>query len=315
MSVKNKHTEWILETIDHLRKRKARPDLERICHVVRRRHGLSAPDTEAKLEKLVDAEIVIKVDYKGNTSYRNAAKWKRSMIGCAGVLNSTSLTTKILISIIAVSKENLIVSKKKLELTEVKIESQGAKMSHFDLDKPEVRHAVMRIGASYSSIEAWLQKNWNGYLCNLKSPLIVMLKREIEAGRIKRTDKGNYVITPEQMQTIHGDVIRPLRSKKTDPKYDGQDEGDNWPNDSYDGASSVPTSCPPSKRGRPPKLAKFDNKMTVSKLIPYRRQVTSHDGSNGGTSSASGMYMSSKTPTSHQHEDSSLVVSCNSRAS
>ncbi|KAI3352918.1 hypothetical protein L3Q82_019498, partial [Scortum barcoo] len=39
MSEPNKYREWILETIDSLRSRKARPDLERICRMVRRRHG------------------------------------------------------------------------------------------------------------------------------------------------------------------------------------------------------------------------------------------------------------------------------------
>ena len=81
--------EWILETIDQLRKRKARPDLERICHMLERRHRVAASQTEACLEKLVDAEIVMKVDYKGNTSYRNSAKWRRSHLGGV-VLNSTS---------------------------------------------------------------------------------------------------------------------------------------------------------------------------------------------------------------------------------
>uniref|UniRef100_A0A2R5LEF8 Putative histone acetyltransferase kat6b n=2 Tax=Ornithodoros turicata TaxID=34597 RepID=A0A2R5LEF8_9ACAR len=72
-----KHKDVILDTIDQLRKRKARPDLDRICHMLHRRHGLGKAEVQCELDKLVEAEIVIKVDYKGNTSYRNAAKWVR----------------------------------------------------------------------------------------------------------------------------------------------------------------------------------------------------------------------------------------------
>ncbi|XP_050024150.1 histone acetyltransferase KAT6B-like isoform X1 [Dermacentor andersoni] len=72
-----KHKEIVLDTIDQLRKRKARPDFERICHMLYRRHGLSKAEVQEELDLLVDSEAVIKVDYKGNTSYRNAAKWVR----------------------------------------------------------------------------------------------------------------------------------------------------------------------------------------------------------------------------------------------
>ncbi|XP_075731725.1 histone acetyltransferase KAT6B-like isoform X1 [Rhipicephalus microplus] len=77
MSGMPKHKEIVLDTIDQLRKRKARPDFERICHMLYRRHGLSKAEVQEELDLLVDAEAVIKVDYKGNTSYRNAAKWVR----------------------------------------------------------------------------------------------------------------------------------------------------------------------------------------------------------------------------------------------
>lgn len=82
-------TSLILETIDQLRKRKARPDRERICHMLQRKHGIPPQQTAADLERLVDAEIVVKVDYKGNTSYRNAAKWRKSHMG--HVLNSNEV--------------------------------------------------------------------------------------------------------------------------------------------------------------------------------------------------------------------------------
>ncbi|XP_051982658.1 sterile alpha motif domain-containing protein 1-like isoform X2 [Xyrauchen texanus] len=72
-----KYRQWILETIDSLRSRKARPDLERICRMVRRRHGSDPDQTRAELEKLIQEQTVLKVSYKGSISYRNAAKVQR----------------------------------------------------------------------------------------------------------------------------------------------------------------------------------------------------------------------------------------------
>lgn len=71
------HEEQILEAIDQLRRRKARPDADRICNYLLRKFSVDARDTIADLHKLIEAEKVIQVDYKGNTSYRNASKWSR----------------------------------------------------------------------------------------------------------------------------------------------------------------------------------------------------------------------------------------------
>ncbi|KAJ8246281.1 hypothetical protein GJAV_G00265840 [Gymnothorax javanicus] len=72
-----RYRDWILETIDSLRSRKARPDLERICRMVRRRHGSDPERTRSELEKLIQEQTVLKVSYKGSISYRNAAKVQR----------------------------------------------------------------------------------------------------------------------------------------------------------------------------------------------------------------------------------------------
>ncbi|XP_063218101.1 uncharacterized protein LOC134528426 [Bacillus rossius redtenbacheri] len=72
-----KHEHRILEAIDQLRRRKARPDADRICSYLQRRFAVCPADAIIDLQRLVDADIVVKVEYKGNTSYRNAAKWSR----------------------------------------------------------------------------------------------------------------------------------------------------------------------------------------------------------------------------------------------
>ncbi|XP_012273324.1 uncharacterized protein LOC105695891 [Orussus abietinus] len=71
------HEEQILEAIDQIRRRKARPDADRICNYLLRKFSVDARDTIADLHRLIEAEKVIQVDYKGNTSYRNASKWSR----------------------------------------------------------------------------------------------------------------------------------------------------------------------------------------------------------------------------------------------
>ncbi|XP_014479631.1 PREDICTED: polycomb protein Scm-like isoform X2 [Dinoponera quadriceps] len=67
----------ILEAIDQLRSRKARPDADRICNLLLRKYSVDARDTIADLHRLIEVEKVIQVDYKGHTSYRNASKWSR----------------------------------------------------------------------------------------------------------------------------------------------------------------------------------------------------------------------------------------------
>ncbi|XP_018579889.1 PHD finger protein 10 isoform X2 [Anoplophora glabripennis] len=71
-SVKNR--ERILEAIDQLRRRKARPDIQRICNYLFRRFAINSAEARSDLEWCVANNIVLKVEYKGSISYRNAAK-------------------------------------------------------------------------------------------------------------------------------------------------------------------------------------------------------------------------------------------------
>lgn len=71
-----KFAEPILQTIDLLRSRKARPDLARICHMVQKRHGLNPEEVKNDLLILIAENVVVKDIFKGNISYRNVAKWR-----------------------------------------------------------------------------------------------------------------------------------------------------------------------------------------------------------------------------------------------
>ncbi|XP_014662671.1 PREDICTED: uncharacterized protein LOC106805547, partial [Priapulus caudatus] len=152
-----KYRDLILDTIDQLRKRKARPDLERISHMLDRRHGVSASEVETDLEKLVDGEIVIKVDYKGSTSYRNAAKWRRSHLG-GHVLNSSD--TSLFIG-------NII-----------------ATLCGDSGDREQ--------GVSIHDVEKYVgTEKPDSDLCT-KGRLLVALQREVDVGALKRLPNGNY---------------------------------------------------------------------------------------------------------------------------
>lgn len=67
-------TERILEAIDQLRHRKARPDAQRICNYLFRKYSINSAEAKADLQWCCDNGTVLRVEYKGNTSYRNAAK-------------------------------------------------------------------------------------------------------------------------------------------------------------------------------------------------------------------------------------------------
>lgn len=69
-----KNRERILEAIDQLRRRKARPDIQRISSYLFRRFSVSSAEAKNDLEWCVANNFVLKVEYKGNISYRNAAK-------------------------------------------------------------------------------------------------------------------------------------------------------------------------------------------------------------------------------------------------
>ncbi|KAJ8932438.1 hypothetical protein NQ314_014652 [Rhamnusium bicolor] len=73
-----KNRERILEAIDQLRRRKARPDIQRICNYLFRRFAINSAEARTDLEWCVANNVVLKVEYKGSISYRNAAKKVRA---------------------------------------------------------------------------------------------------------------------------------------------------------------------------------------------------------------------------------------------
>lgn len=151
-----KDMDSILQIIDQLRTRKARPDLSRICHMALRRYGAKHLDTEAQLEKLVDLGVVVKVDYKSNISYRNAAKWKKKPFG-RKLLNSKGTNKNIKTAIAALLE-------------------QGSE----------------DVGVLVKDIEKWFLSETESRLT--KAQLLVALGREVDNGGLKLLSNGNYVL-------------------------------------------------------------------------------------------------------------------------
>lgn len=84
-----KHKNNILATIDQLRERKSRPDINRICKFMLKCYKVSPKDTKADLRRCVREKSILKVDYKDNVSYRNAAKWRKRAYKSTGRMNFT----------------------------------------------------------------------------------------------------------------------------------------------------------------------------------------------------------------------------------
>ncbi|XP_069674502.1 PHD finger protein 10 isoform X2 [Periplaneta americana] len=163
-----KNRDRILEAIDQLRRRKARPDAERICNFVMRRFGVDSQDTIADLERLVEEDIVIKVEYKGNISYRNAAKWSRYAMynknkeeGFTGTIYG-SLNSEGTSSLLSTAIAELIIH----EPDYLDFGVPGHELEKYMQEKDSVRFT--------------------------KRYLEVILQRELNSGNIVKLENGNY---------------------------------------------------------------------------------------------------------------------------
>lgn len=163
-----KNRDRILEAIDQLRHRKARPDAERICNFVLRRFGVGGQDTIADLERLVEEDVVVKVEYKGNISYRNAAKWSRYAMynknreeGFAGTIYG-SLNSEGTSSLLSSAVAELIIH----EPDYLDFGVPGHELEKYMQEKDSIRFS--------------------------KRYLEVILQRELNSGNIVKLENGNY---------------------------------------------------------------------------------------------------------------------------
>ena len=66
----------ILEVLEQLRMRKSRPDFYRISFLVQRQYDISKEVTQKCLDELISSNIITRVEFKGNHSYRYVHKKK-----------------------------------------------------------------------------------------------------------------------------------------------------------------------------------------------------------------------------------------------
>ncbi|KAL1498239.1 hypothetical protein ABEB36_009070 [Hypothenemus hampei] len=169
-----RNRERILEAIDQLRKRKARPDVTRICSYLFRRFHVNSVEAKADLEWCVANNIVLKVEYKGNISYRNAAKkWAQMRHREAqGYLNNHSNA----ISKVTVSKNFMEI------LTKV--------FGELVMEDPD----YLEIGVPPKEIiENILNKDSVRYTRNY---IAILLVKEVERGNLVKLENGNYLLGP-----------------------------------------------------------------------------------------------------------------------
>jgi len=169
-----RNRERILEAIDQLRKRKARPDVTRICNYLFRRFHVSTLDAKADLEWCVTNNIVLKVEYKGSISYRNAAKkWAQMRHREAQGYNSNNPN--------ALNK--LTVSKNFMEmLTTV--------FGGLVMEEPD----YLEVGVPPKEIiDNILSKDSVRYTRNY---IAILLIKEVERGNLIKLENGNFLLGP-----------------------------------------------------------------------------------------------------------------------
>ncbi|XP_015917766.1 histone acetyltransferase KAT6B [Parasteatoda tepidariorum] len=221
----------ILDTIDQLRKRKARPDLDRICHMLERKHGLKSPAVNEELTRLVNEGTVVKVDYKGNTSYRNAAKWAKTKTQFYGSFyNSSDISSVVLEAVRALTLQSK--------------------------DQPPKK-------ASIQDIEQYLLKRDSQSNLNLAT-LRAILEKEVEKRNLHQLPSGEYVPVK-----VLPDFTSMGRNSSEFKKYDGSpnkrlksdSDAGCHENSSNSSEESQPSRCEfcsmtayPNKKGEPEDL-------------------------------------------------------------
>lgn len=163
-----KYQTHILEAIDQLRRRKARPDADRIFNSLTRRHSIGFTDAKTALEKCVENGVVLKVEYKGNISYRNAAKkfshLKRDSQG--EVIRDVTKPNKNFTGLLTRAIAELVL----LEPDYLELGVPGGELIKNILSKDSVRYT--------------------------KKYVSILLDKEVESGSLIKMENGNFLVGP-----------------------------------------------------------------------------------------------------------------------
>jgi len=193
---KAKHAGPIISAIDQLRKRKARPDLTRICHMVNRQHKLTSEQTRAELNVLVSEKVVVKVDLKGSVSYRTAAKWRQrhgQVVGNERTATAADISSKRNKTGRRVLKavKNLI---RQLENSSVK-QKQLASESGCSAANPVSKENSVTL----NQIENWIREKWGADVADSMDAIKAAATAEVNRGHLIELQDGSYSLHKEEV--------------------------------------------------------------------------------------------------------------------
>lgn len=174
--LEEKRKDWVLDTVDLLRQRKARPDFDRISRMLERFHGLTSKETHESLETLVQENKLYKVHFKGNISYRrHHIDGDRNNLPHKQVNHTTS--NRIIQAIKTITKHT-------------------------------------GDGVTFSELEQWLiSKNPDTRLVKLR--LHTALLREINTNTVTKLSDNCYVLTDSLPKGEKAKELKPIISPKT----------------------------------------------------------------------------------------------------
>jgi len=204
---KAKHAAAILSTIDQLRKRKARPDLSRICRIVQRQHKLTPEQTRAELDVLVNENLLVKVDFKGSVSFRNAAKWRRQ---CHGKVAGNSRTVTVAVGCSKQNKTGRRVLKavknliRQLENSSDNQEQSAKKSPCLSADVA----ASEENGITLNRIENWIREKWGADLADSMDAIKAAATAEVSRGHLVELSDGSYTL---HKQVSAASVEQPIK--------------------------------------------------------------------------------------------------------
>ena len=150
--------------------------------MVERKHGLSAEETKTNLDKLVEEGTVIKVVYKGNTSYRNADKYRMNKL--RDIQSTSDLPNA--------NNVNDILCRAVSSLTEPGEDGRREK----------------RLGASVKDVQKWiLLEDATTKIARNRFRLQLALHRAVDSNMLVRLDSGKYVLADvNKGKTVKPDV-------------------------------------------------------------------------------------------------------------
>jgi len=194
---KAKHAGLILSAIDQLRKRKARPDLSRICHLVQRQHKLAIEQTRAELDTLVSEQLVVVVDYRDRVSYRNVPKWQKLLHGkvtgnertavIAGNCNRRNKTGRRVLKAV----KNLIRQVGNGLIEQGQLSSSRSGISAVDVVVSEVN------GVTLNQIHSWISEKWGTDAADSMEAVKIAATAEVNRGHLVELTDGSYTLNKE----------------------------------------------------------------------------------------------------------------------